>query len=265
MKYLKIGIGLLLVAFLISGFVSAKSRLRVKALSVSGRAEYLTAGKTAWERLKKGQYLYTGDSVKTYINASVDLSFDGSRKNLVTVKPDTHVVLKLEDPERIELIDGEVFYLVKSLPRGSTFEIRTPTAVCGARGTGGGAKANKNETVVSGYEKDSYVKGLEKDGTPMKIAQIVKEGYKSIVKRFQRPSKLMKLSEREMKKWDGWKNRVAERVSAKRALSGKLAKDLDKIQSHKERIEERKDEERIEKRAEEKTEEYGRNYIITDG
>lgn len=250
MKCFKFTISFLLILLLMVSFVFAESKPRVKVISISGDSRYLSSGEATWQALEKNKYLYSGDSIKTGSDANVNLAFDNEKMNIVGIEPATYVVLKLEDPEKIELIDGEVFALIKNLPHGSSFEIRTPTAVSGARGTGWGTKANKNETTVSGYEDDSYVKGTNKDGTSKEDEKIIKEKYKRFVKLFKDPSKLIKLTLEELNKWYKWRIALETILSSKRKSMERLAKDLEKIQEAKQRIVDKKAEDRIRKREE---------------
>ena len=251
MRCFKLTISSILIAILATALISAGSKSYVKVIHVTGTAEYLKATGTDWKDVRVGISLFSGDSIKTYKDSSVEIAFDGRKKKIIDIKPGTYIVLKLGETEKIELIDGEVFSLVKKLPRGSRFEIRTPTAICGARGTGWGANANKNRTVVSAYENDSYAKGIRKDGSIVEDNLIVKEGYQTTVKRFDKPSKLMRITDRDFERWNSWKDDLIERISARRAIRERLSRDLEKIQGQKEKIEELRDDERIDKRTEE--------------
>ncbi|MGB2705458.1 MAG: FecR domain-containing protein [Candidatus Omnitrophota bacterium] len=249
MKYFKFATIIFLIFILIPTLAQARPEPFVKVISVSGSAEYLASGKTDWEELKVDMLLRSGDSVKTGKDSSVNIAFDGERENVVNIRSSTHVVLVLGEREKIELVDGEVFALIKRLPSGSSFEIRTPTAVCGARGTGWGALVDRLKTIISSYENASYAKGIKKDGT-LTDETIILEGYKAIVKIYGEISKLMKIADKDYEQWNTWKDALIELLSRARAIMERLAKDLDKIQDQKEKIEERRDEDRIRKREE---------------
>lgn len=249
MKYLKIAAIIFIFTALSSVLLPAQPEQFVKVISVSGSAGYLASGKADWEELKADMTLYSGDSVKTGKDSSVNIAFDGERENVVNIHSDTHVVLKLGDREKIELIDGEVFALVKRLPAGSAFEIRTPTAVCGARGTGWGALVEELKTIISSYEDAAYAKGIKKDGT-LTDETLILEGYKVMVTIYGEVSKLMKIAEKDYEQWDIWKDALIELLSRTKSIMERLAKDLEKIQDQKEKIEELRDEDRIRKREE---------------
>jgi len=253
MRFYKFAITILVVLVLASGFVFAESGSSVKTFNVSGKAEYLKKDTADWGKLSTGMLLYSGDSIKTYKNAGVEIAFDKRKKNIVKIGADSHIVLKLTKEEKIELVDGEIFALIKSIPRGSKFEVRTPAAVCGARGTGFGAKTDKNKTVVSSYENDSYAKGIGKDGKVMEDNLTVKEGFKTTVKKFKKPSKLSKIGNRKYEKWNGWKDNLDDRIKGRKKKSG-LGKNLEKMMGQKGEIFERGDDDRIRDRLSRRTE-----------
>jgi len=244
---------LILAILSFSGIIYGTPNLYVHIFYVSGKAEYLRSGENDWERLKAGMNLLSGDSIKTRSGSEVEIGFGGKKENIIHIEPNTHVVIKLKGSEKIELIDGEVFSLVKKLSSGSAFEIRTPTAICGARGTGWGTNANKERTVVSAYENKSYARGFKKDGSLMEEEVVIQEGYQTIVKLFEKPSKLMKISEKDMDKWTTWKQNFSDKVSVREATKERLVQDMRKIQEKQEEIERKRDEDIIDKRDESTT------------
>ena len=250
MRHLKLAIGCVLIVFLALSLTAATPKTSVEVIYVVGRAEFLSREDSDWKEAKVGRSLFSGDSIKTYKDSSVEISFDGRKENVVSINPNSHVVLKLFEQEKIELIDGEVFALITQLPYGSTFEIRTPTAVCGARGTGWGANANKSRTIVSGYENDSYAKGVDKNGNIMEDNLTVTQGFWTMVTLFGKPSKLSKISDKDYKKWNKWKDAFMERIFGKRTRRKRLSDDLDKIGDKQERMEDKKVDERMRKTTE---------------
>lgn len=257
MKTVKLIVNVLLIVILMSGFAFAQSKSYVKTFHISGNAEYLKSGTNLWKTLEAGKALYSGDSVRTHEDSFAEIAFDKKKENMVSILAKSHVVIRLKDEEKIELIDGEVFALVNQLPKGSTFEIRTPTAVCGARGTGWGAKANKAKTTVSAYEKDSYAKGMDESGKIMEGNLTVKQGYETIVKLFGKPSALSKISDKAYEKWNSWKDTLIDRIAGSRG-KGMMGTNLEQLLSQKEKMVEKQDNDRVQdrlsRRAEEKRE-----------
>lgn len=242
MKYFKFTLAVLLLSMALS---TAAYGLHATVIKKKGSAEFLKSGEGTWQEVKKGLRLYSGDSVKTGESSSVDVAFDSSKNNLVSIRPRTHVVLKITESEKIELIDGEVFALVKRLPPGSSFEVRTPTAVCGARGTGWGAETNKDISTVSSYEDTAYARGVKKNGMAMEGETDIPEGYESTVRKLAKPSPAGRISEEKYGKWDKWRG-----IGTRRTKTERLVQNLHKIEEQKERIEERITEDRVRDRDE---------------
>ncbi|MBN1353321.1 MAG: FecR domain-containing protein [Candidatus Omnitrophica bacterium] len=251
MKYFMTTLTFLIAAVLPAGPIFSASESHVKVIYVKGKASFMQSGKTEWKDVEKGTVLRSGDSVKTQKDSSIEIAFGGRENNVISINADTHVVISLKGEEKVELIDGELFALVKKLPPHSRFEIRTPTAVCGARGTGWGTNANNDRTIVSAYENDSYAKGIDQNGNIMEKNLTVTEGFQTTVGRFQKPSQLSKLSGKDYDKWNSWKNNFIERTTARRKIRERLARDMNKIGSFRDRMEDRKVEDRLRKTTEE--------------
>jgi len=244
-------VGLVIIISFALGFTGALAESRVKVIGTSGDAEFQKSGEREWKKVSKKIYLHSGDSVKTYEDSSVDLAFDTMKERIVGIASNSHVVIKLVGNEKIKLLDGEVYALIKKLPAGSSFEIRTPTAVCGARGTGWGAKGNKNSSTISSYEDSSYVSGLKKDGSKTKETT-VPEKYETTVGRFMKLSPFRKISDEKYGKWDTWRDLVTKHTTQGRVKMERLVGDLEKIERQKERIDERISDDRIRVRDESK-------------
>ena len=55
--------------------------------------------------------------------------------------------------------------LLKDLPKGSEFKVRTPCAVCGARGTGWLIKTTDKFTEILVFENKVFLQGFNPDGS----------------------------------------------------------------------------------------------------
>ena len=61
----------------------------------------------------------------------------------------------------------------------------------------------------------------------------------------------MKIAEKDYEQWNTWKDALIELLSRTKTIMERLARDMDKIQSQKEKIEELRDEDRIRRREQE--------------
>lgn len=218
-KILRYTIFVLPLIFLSSTTIFANEGPSVEVIYVSGSVEICKAGETVCKKAEVGMLLYFGDKIKTHRDSSIELAFDENNENVVRVESDTFVVLMLKENEKMELIQGEVFLTISKLPSGSSFEIRTPTAIAGVRGTDWVTKIEEESTVVEAIDGNPYVKGIEKDGKPMAEETVVLAGHMTKVKKFQKPLKLEKLPFKKQEKWKAVKGEV--RKHAKKALQRK--------------------------------------------
>ena len=261
-----------MVLFLTAFGVAAEEHVTLYYLD--GKVEVLLSGRDNWEKAEEGMRLYTGDSIKTGRGSCAELAFGRGRGNVVRVNAGTFVVVKIEKREKIELIDGEVFMTINRLEPGSVFEVKTPSAVCGARGTDFSAKAGKKETVVASYKDRPYAKGIKKSGKAMDREVLIKEGYKTMIRKFREPAKLRKLAKREIRRWEGWKADLAGRGAAqnitgkkpdaapkpaekaikqeskKKDMSGRMVKMTEKVTHRQDNLMSRRDSDRRDRRAE---------------
>jgi hypothetical protein len=127
--------------------------------------------------------LTTGARVKTAKKASVALSMIDEPMNMVRIGPGSDVLLDLSGREKgIQLIDGEMTVLLRGGDRDDQFRVVTPSAVCGARGTGWAVSAGRNTTEVIVFEGEVYVKGIGPDGVMGGDGTLhLKRGYKSVI------------------------------------------------------------------------------------
>lgn len=184
-----------------------------KILFLKGSVEVKRAGAGDWTTAYKNMELAGGDVIKTGRASWAEIALDKDLGNIIKVDANTEIALDQLLPVRLNLVTGSIYSLVEKLDKGSTFEVRTPVAVCGVRGSGQGTKTDANTTTVSAYENDGFAKGVDKDGNIMEDNIIVKEGFKTIVKKFEKPTKLEKLSKREKKMYRSWRGKLNDKLA----------------------------------------------------
>lgn len=141
-----------------------------------------------------GMKVEEGSRIVTGSGSYADIAFDNAKRNVVNVKENTEVVMLLSGDNKIELVSGEVFASLKSLGKSTSFIVKTPSASCGARGTGWITKATAKATDVSVADGKVFVRGVKKDGTPMDKTFWVGKGFERKVEKFKEPGKKMKMS-----------------------------------------------------------------------
>ncbi|MGE5280036.1 MAG: FecR domain-containing protein [Deltaproteobacteria bacterium] len=174
----------------------------------------------AYAPAEEGALLEAGTTIKTGKDASVELGFDEADKNIVRVDENTTAVLLLDAREKINLLEGAVFSIINDLPAGASFEIRTPTAVAGARGTEWATLYRDGTTEVEALADVPYVRGFDESGKALDEAVDIKPGFMRSVRRAQAPAGAVRLSDAKRLGWNRMKQDMNKRVRAVRQQRG---------------------------------------------
>lgn len=149
-KIINLFIIIIVVVFNIS-FIGADSPINIEVDYARGLALVKPYGMQEWLPLNKGIFLHQGDIIKTGNSALVDLKFDdltfsriseNSEIQIELAEVKSHNVKKLffstnkkSQKINIKINNGGVLSKVGKLGEHSSFTVKTPTAVCGVRGT----------------------------------------------------------------------------------------------------------------------------------
>lgn len=200
-----------IVAFSFINYASSQESVSITA--ISGSPKIMKSGSNDWTSCSVGDAVENGDRFKTASGESINIAFSKKGTNIISINENSDVVVrKGSAPYSIELLSGEVFALMKKLPSGSTFEVRTPAGLSGARGTGWGSWTNGNQARFSSFENSIYARGIDQNGNPMEGELAIGEGLQTIVDRFERPSRLEALSNRDMERWSNMRENMLDNL-----------------------------------------------------
>ncbi|MDP3920455.1 MAG: FecR domain-containing protein [Candidatus Omnitrophota bacterium] len=114
---------------------ASKQDKQAKIYEVQGRAKIAREGSDDWQKLRAGSYIQEGDIVLTSEGARVQIAFDESFLNIVTVPGNTRAVFRAIEPTDIFLEDGTLYNVFDGLGKNANWKVTTPTAVAAVRGT----------------------------------------------------------------------------------------------------------------------------------
>ena len=230
---LKFPVCLLLLGFLLfsSSFLCAKELEReARVIFVKGDAKVQKAGKAEWAAAKKDTLLTDGDTAKTGKGAAVEISFDNENKNLVRLEESSTIVLRGKMLKQIELPQGRIRSLVKNLKKETSFEIKTPTIIAGARGSGWDVSTSEKRDNVKAFEDEIFVRAYDQDGKVIKEI-LVREGWEVMVDRFQAPGELIELTDKDKRDWNSWRDDLNDRLQAGGAKENDRSGEFNNIQT----------------------------------
>lgn len=103
--------------------------------NLQGDVRILKSGSNQWLPLTRQFTLEPGDEIRTGNDAFVEIYYDAFFLNIARIGSDTLAEFRAIEPTDLFLSDGRIFSALDGLPRGSTYEVATPTSVAGVRGT----------------------------------------------------------------------------------------------------------------------------------
>ena len=131
----------LAAVFLASNFLTNESQDRASIVKFSGSVFIERAGSKMVP--SAGMVLNAYDKITTNKGSSIEVTFDDGLKDIVKIGSNSHVVLEsdaIQKQTSIFMDKGEILLKLEKLEKGSNFQVRTPTAVAGVRGTSFGVQ-----------------------------------------------------------------------------------------------------------------------------
>lgn len=180
--------------------------------SFSGEVTVSLSGADGPAEPQEGMKLESGDMISTGSGGSAELSFNEDNSNVVRLSENTTASVVMSGDEKLEMTEGEILASVSGLSSGSSFEIRTPTAVSGARGTDWVTKVSGDGTDVEAVDDIPYVKHFESEGKVSTEPVFINPGQMTTVRRFQRPEAPRPMQIQRRQQWQSMKQDVRKRA-----------------------------------------------------
>ena len=126
----------------------------------------LTNESSAALPLQEGDLLKAEDVVEVAADSFVDLAYDKEWNNITRVEENSKLRIRTLVPSTsLALESGGVYAKLKQLPKESTFDVQTPTAIASARGTEFRTAFTSGETQIFNVsDSDVYVYGIDESG-----------------------------------------------------------------------------------------------------
>ncbi len=194
------------------GFCAEEFHCEVLSLKGSASATDVH-GKT--RELKEGDLIGKNEIVEAAEDSAVDLAFDREWKNVARVEQKSRIRIATIDPAQLDLDRGGVFAKLKALPKGSSFEVKTPTAVATVRGTEYRTTFIEGHTEIFNVSASKvFVYGVRADGSVDRQQPVVLEQSKKtqVTKAGAPPEAPQDLSADEQKMTDILKTEIQIKI-----------------------------------------------------
>lgn len=220
---------------------------------IVGAPSIIKAGDNEAKPCAVGMEISNGDRINTGSGEDVEISFGKKGLNVVRVEENSDVFIrKKTEPCSIELLNGSAMAYLRALPKNSTFEIRTPAGLSGARGTGWRSVTNGQTTIFSAFEHYIYAQGIGQDGSAIGDAISIYSGWKTLIEKFEKAEKLEKLTQAELARWNDWKQDLLNRLQGQERSgmnrADRVNKNIERIEAQKDVVNDLREMDRIEKR-----------------
>ncbi len=189
-----------------------------EVMDVQG-AVTLTNESVSSQALKEGDVLKINDVVQVGANSYADLAYDRDWNNVTRVEENSKIQIRALYPTTVLLEAGGVYAKLKSLPRDSSFEVQTPTAIASVRGTEYRTTFEQGETQIYNLsDSNVYVFGLDSSGQRQASPVIIHRSEKTgVAKLGQTPLVPRPMEANELERAEhfgqGIENKVNENIA----------------------------------------------------
>lgn len=174
---------------------------QVEIISIEGNVYTRDHENAEWQTPGVGQILNKDTEIMTGDDGKCVIAFDAARKNTVTIEKGSSIKIENIVPGSVFLPKGRVFTLIRNIGQVGRFEVKTPTAVSGARGTGWVTEFENGATSVSVFEDNVFVAGLAADGHVVSELNIQEE-YQVHIPTGGVANEPEQVSETDKREWD---------------------------------------------------------------
>jgi hypothetical protein len=198
----------------------------IEIVKVEGDVFYKKTSDLYWLPASVGLKFQQGDMIKTgktedsYTELLIIETKENGLQGILKLASATQVVVGAynKDINEVKLDKGELSCIIENQKKNSSFEVRTPTALCGSRGTD--FKVSYNPvTTASCFKNSIYLQQLNSQGNPQGDKFTIKQGFKRTAgSGFI--GQTQKLSKQEKNKWALWRNNASKTLKNKTSGSG---------------------------------------------
>lgn len=217
MKDRRVLIGLVVMCAVIASAIIWKVLTGKEVLLDQANRTYLVHGDvkikkadsgSAWQKMDTSTVLEKGDSIETGQNSSADIVIGTDNDKLIKLGQKTKIEVEGVNPTRINMPEGKIIVSVKKIGHGSSFVVKTPTAICGARGTAWSEEADMAKTKISVFENDVFMNKIDINGRIKGRESIAKEGTERIILRDMPISAPGLISLEDAQDWLHWSKNI---------------------------------------------------------
>lgn len=164
---------------------------------------------TGWQKVEPSAVIERGDIVETAEGSAVEIIIGKNTDKSVRVEEKSRVQFREINPAYLDLPSGKILIALKKLEGKSSFTVKTPTAICGARGTAWSEEATDYRTKVCVYESQIYAQAADTNNLLEGMRKYtVTEGTQRVIEKGKPVSPPQKIGEDDLRDWNYWDKNV---------------------------------------------------------
>jgi hypothetical protein len=202
-------------AFAVFGLISFAAAAQI--IRVEGNVQVQSPADEVWKKAENGMEVTIGDSIRTARHSKASIALDADKKNTIELGEKTLVVLNSATADTIDRMDvsrGRVYANLEGIKAGLNFEVNTPSAVAGVRGSSYMVYTERDQDEVSAYKDTVFIKTF--DANKNESSEIMlPEGFKTFIERFETAGALMPVTNREFIRFDSIRDDLLSRAEGK--------------------------------------------------
>ena len=176
---------------------------------INGDARVKSSGAEDWQKVTTSTTFKNGDVIETGTNSTVDIIIGPNCEKAVKIKGNSHVELEGINPTRINCTNGMVLATLEKLEPKSSFVVRTPMGISGARGTGWSVEATADRTAICVFDNNVYAIGADAGGRKRGKEFTITEGTRRIIFRDKAISDAQAIENKDIVYWKYWSKNIA--------------------------------------------------------
>lgn len=161
-----------------------------------------------WQKIEPSTILEKGDIVETAEGSAVDIIIGRNTDKAIKVDEKSRVEFQGINPANLNFSKGKILVTLKKLENKSSFIVKTPTSICGVRGTAWLEEASDYKTRICVFENDVFIQELSTVGKPKWRKYIVSDGKQRTLVKDQPISPEQKAGEMDLQDWEYWSKNI---------------------------------------------------------
>jgi len=186
-----------------------------QVIFIEGSVQVRSPADEAWRKLEKDMPVDIGDSIRTARHSKVDIALDPEKKNVIRLGEKTLVVLNSSTEtaiDRLDLSRGRVYSNMENIKAGLSFEVNTPSAVAGVRGSSYMVYTEADQDEVSAYKDTVFIKTFDVEKNVLSEIMLP-QGFKTFIERFEAAGALLMVHRREFERFDTVREALVSRAA----------------------------------------------------